>query len=118
MCKHCWDDTESVHHKDFIRGWSDDGFDETPHKKKSKGKPKKKRGCPENNYKEHVYVWVPAPRIYDWLDGVDDDFFKRRGFYRSEVEVCCGCGNRRRSRYTEEFQKLINEKGWYRATYG
>lgn len=38
-----------------------DGYEETPHKKVSKKEtPRKKPGCPGNNGKNHVYVWIGA----------------------------------------------------------
>lgn len=38
-----------------------DGYEETPHKKISKKEsPRKKPGCPGNNGKNHVYVWIGA----------------------------------------------------------
>jgi hypothetical protein len=120
MCKHCWDE-DGPHHKDFIRGGvTPEDFEETNYQtrlKSNKKRPKKQRGCPENDFGPHVYVWIPMPHAYDWWD-YDDDFYRHHGFHRREAKVCCGCGKKVKSRYTEEFQKLVNKKGWYNASYG
>lgn len=54
-------------------------------------KPKKKRGCPENNYKEHVYVWETEVRYgikrteHGWVTD-------RSRSWAVNVKKCCGCG--------------------------
>lgn len=43
-----------------------DGYEETPHKSKhgkGKNRPKKKPGCPGNDGKNHVYIWIGARYI-------------------------------------------------------
>lgn len=93
--------------------------EEAPYKKKSKKKrPAKKRGCPENDYGPHVYVWVPTSQVYDWWPDYDDGFYEKHGFHRREHKICCGCGKKQGGRYTEEMQKRIAKLGWYKAMYG
>jgi hypothetical protein len=100
-----WDEDELV---DYVRV-----------RKKNKKRPKKKRGCPGNDFGPHVYVWQPMISLYSWWpEAGPDPFFAKHGFHRREEKVCCGCPKRDGFRYTEQFQKLINKKGWYTANYG
>ena len=75
---------ELVDWKDNRRGASEDAFwdeDElVDYRSTKKNKKKKKRGCPENDFGPHVYVWVPYFTF--WSDG------------RYEIKVCCGCEHR------------------------
>lgn len=48
-------------------------------------KQKKKRGCPENDYKEHVYIWQTEDRIRTSWSG-------KPIVWSVDVRVCCGCG--------------------------
>ena len=117
---HGWDH-DPDNHADFVRGAvTPDDFEETfRHKKKAqKKRPKKQRGCPENDFGPHVYVWVPSKAVYDWWPEYVDDFYDKHGIYRREVKTCCGCGKTSGSRYTEEMQKRISKLGWYKANYG
>ena len=72
------------------RGALDDAFwdedelvDYVGHRSKRK-RPKKARGCPENDFGPHVYVRVT--RTFPLWDGT---------IYRYEVSVCCGCERRK-----------------------
>lgn len=97
-----------------------DGYEETPHKSKhGKGKngPQKKPGCPGNNGKSHVYVWIGA-RYMPAPNGKYFDKVSPKWAYRShpnynpmwsgyqpfdsreehiaflearEVQICAGC---------------------------
>lgn len=99
MCKHCWGDDRSVHHKDWIRGWADDGYEETRHRASAKSKTKKKYpGCPGNDRGPHVYVWT-TEKNHDSL------FFDFYGFHKYEKMVCAGCGNVNKIATTEEYRK-------------
>ena len=79
---HGWDGDEDTH-ADFVRGGvSPDDFDApVRHRKKSeKNRPKKKKGCPENDFGPHVYIWVPSELVYDWWPDYTDDFYEKNGF--------------------------------------
>lgn len=113
-----WDGEKDTH-ADFTRGGvNPEDFEEQPtrHKKASK-KRRPKRGCPGNDFKEHVYIWEPLRFRYTWDDEALDDFYEIHGFYRREVLICCGCGRRQKTRYTEEMKKRIKKFGWYNANY-
>lgn len=120
---HGWDH-DADNHADFKHNGVDPSdFDEEvmPYRKKrGKSRAKKeKRGCPENNFGPHIYVWVPSTLMYEWWpEAGHDNFYDKHGFFRREVKTCCGCDKRAGSRYTEEFQKLISKLGWYKANYG
>lgn len=119
-----WPDKFDIdNYKDCRRGALDDAFwdedelvDYVPSTKRKK--PKKKRGCPENDFGPHIYVWVPQPWRYDWWPEYVDRFYEKNGFHRREYQTCCGCEKINGSRYTEEMQRLISKKGWYKANYG
>lgn len=101
MCKHCWGDTESEHHKDWIRGGVDADHGEAevnykPKKKKPGASKKKYPGCPGNEGKAHVYVWTTEKNE-------EDLFFRYYGFYRSEYKICAGCGHKDASRLSEKY---------------
>lgn len=98
--------------RDF-RHSAEGGYEETPHHKAGKSKKKKvPRGCPGNDNKGHVYVWTVDPGD---LDERTKLFYMSGGVYRREWEICVGCARVKRSRYTEEFQKLVTKYGWYGA---
>jgi hypothetical protein len=72
---------ELAEYKDVKRGALEDAFwnedelvDHRPFSKKKKKK--RKRGCPQNNGRSHVYVWVDYDSM--WLT----DY---------EQKICCGC---------------------------
>lgn len=116
---HGWSDEENTH-ADYIRGGvSPEDFEmEMPRrKKKPKKKSPSKRGCPENEFGPHIYVWEAGPPEWDWWPDYTDTFYERNGFHRREYKICCGCGKRTGSRYTEQMRDLINKKGWYSANY-
>lgn len=105
--------------RDFRHGKVDenDFVDILPRRKATakKPKPKKKRGCPGNDFGPHVYVWIPyTTGVYDNAD----QFFKENGFHKREALVCAGCNVRKKTRLTEKMQKKINKVGWYKANYG
>lgn len=72
-------------YKNNRRGASEDAFwDEyelVDHRRGgTKKKRKRKRGCPENNYKGHVYVWErEVHRLWN------------NDTYVVDVKRCCGC---------------------------
>lgn len=111
MCKHCWDDTESVHHKDFIRGWEEpDGFEKEVN---YRPKPKKRKatrtrpGCPGNDNKTHVYVFTTEYNIKDL-------FYRYFGFHKYEKRFCAGCGkNGHKVRKTERYVKKFKDSSRY-----
>jgi len=111
MCKHCWDDTETDHHKDFIRGGVpiDDFEKEVNYQKNIKKKNKKTReksrpGCPGNEYKAHVYVWTTEYESNDFFS----DYY---GFPRTQHRICAGCGKSNGSKPSDEYMK-IKERKW------
>lgn len=68
-------------------------------KRKNKAqKVKTRAGCPENEFKAHVYVWTQEFEE-------KNIFFKFYGFHARESEVCAGCGKKRKSRYSEQYEK-------------
>lgn len=73
-------------YKDGRRGALDDAFwddDELVDYRREGGKKGRKRlpGCPDNEGKSHVYVWVDV-RYYSWY---------RDTYTVYEEKVCCGC---------------------------
>ena len=79
---HGWDEFDKSQHADFVRGGVKPSDFEyvTRWPKNSQKKRRPKRGCPENNYKEHVYVW--ETRKVRVSDG---------SLFTWEVKLCCGC---------------------------
>lgn len=95
-----------------------DGYEETPHKKNHKKEtPRKKPGCPGNDGKNHVYVWIGA-RYMPTHHGIYLDQVKEKWCYRNnphydrmfhgympfdsqeehaawlearEIQICAGC---------------------------
>lgn len=89
---------ELAEYKDARRGATEDAFwdeDElidyrsSPSKKK---KPRKRRGCPENDYKAHVYIWQHVVKTYIGWNG------KWRTWEYDEY-ICCGCSKVHNRRY-------------------
>lgn len=94
------------------------GYEETPHRKMaSHKKPHKHFGCPGNNGKSHVYVWVsqrwaPERGSTHQIDNWNPSTYLMPRWYNPErqlrylesyeVKVCCGCGKR------------ANRRGWRR----
>lgn len=85
---------ELVEYKDARQGATEDAFwseDElvSPRKTKKKKKPRKK-GCPGNDNKAHVYTWITETRYYSkWgYHGFVED--KSRP-YTVDKKICCGC---------------------------
>jgi hypothetical protein len=66
-----WDENELVDHR---RAGS------------KKNKPRKRKGCSENEGKAHVYVWATLAEIYNEYD--------YRWYSEREGRICCGCGKR------------------------
>lgn len=85
-----------------------DGYEESRHKSKH-GKSKKKyvrKGCPGNDGKQHVYIWV-SERFRPQANGNQYDRGDRKNFWPAypwmtwerelaylesrEAQVCCGC---------------------------
>ena len=82
MCEDCV--AVAREHKDAKQGgdgWI--GWEETPYRKSSvKKKRKKAKGCPENNGGAHVYIWIDWDTRWPWSDAT------------YEIKVCCGCLHR------------------------
>jgi hypothetical protein len=79
--------------------WDEDEVVDFPKAGKTK-KPKKKRGCPGNDYKAHVYVWVTETRYfskYNYERGYHVVDFSRP--YTVDSKTCCGCGKVDNRRY-------------------
>lgn len=89
MCKACKLDPKEVQRRYQRQGAVevDDFEDEVPHRSSKKKKPKPRRkGCPENNGKGHVYIWEEVVETYQaWWGSV-----KPRE-YRYKQKICCGC---------------------------
>lgn len=73
--------------------------------RRAKQKPKTRAGCPENNYKAHLYVWTTE------LESEKTLFFRYFGFHKYQREVCCGCGKRRNTENTERYIKR-KDRAW------
>lgn len=107
----------SIIHKDH-RHDKGDGYEEASHKKVSKKEtPRKKPGCPGNDGKAHIYVWIGA-RYMPTHHGIYLDQVKEKWCYRNnpnydrifhgympfdsqeehaawlearEIQICAGC---------------------------
>lgn len=93
MCYDCWGFSD-VERRDFRSGKTQPefGWADTPHKKATKKKPKKKREpCPGNDGKGHIYVKVT--RIVTYPDYGWGPYAYEYTYY-----ACCGCMKPRRSR--------------------
>lgn len=98
--QHGWGGEDNGH-ADFVHGGVpiEDFNEEFKHVKAAKkSRPKKKRGCPENDYKAHVYVWITETRYHSkWgYYGLMED---RSRPYTVDLKVCCGCGKVYTRRY-------------------
>lgn len=70
---------------------ADHGTNEVPPYRKKKGKKSKPRkGCPENNNKQHVYLNVPKEEYY--VHPRTDGKFVLVTWKMTQVK-CCGCGH-------------------------
>lgn len=95
---------ELTEYKDARRGNVEDAFwgeDELVDYRTSsrRRKPKKKKGCPGNGYKAHVYVWVKTLHYrsrYTPYGFVED---KSRPPYTIREKTCCGCNYVKRRKY-------------------
>lgn len=104
----------AVDRRDYRGGavGEEDFSDEFRHKKKSaRDKSKKKRGCPENEFGPHIYVWTTEPELTGYFIGWSGkriaSFHEENGFFRREHKICCGCGKKLKSRYTEEMENYL-----------
>lgn len=125
MCRGCRMDPAEEERVYRRQGAVDaEDFDrEVNYRPKKKKKAQRPRGCPSNDYKEHVYIWTTELEPTGWykVSWSEDrlaTFYERHGFHRQEASVCVGCGRIAKRRYTEEFRKLVSKKGWYQASYG
>src|SRR5690242_5904486 len=79
-------------YKDAKRGAMEDEFwftDElVDHQPPSKKKSKPRKGCPANDGKAHIYVWV--------LYSAEEVWWSTDAQY--EIKVCCGCERRARGK--------------------
>ncbi|MGB3945742.1 MAG: hypothetical protein WBK76_02790 [Candidatus Saccharimonadales bacterium] len=97
---------EKAEYKDMRRGamddemWADhDEFLDYVAVSNKKRK-KKKRGCPENDFKSHVYVWQTETRYFaKWSDYHGYAINDRSRPYTVEVKSCCGCGKVLKKKY-------------------
>lgn len=111
MCWDCYDNKGGDPYKDFRHGKVEieDFDDEIPYRHTKRRTVKKKNreawkiqrrpGCPENDYKPHVYVWTQENESEQAI------FFRFFGFHRSQTEVCCGCGKEGKSKYSDRYQR-------------
>jgi hypothetical protein len=102
----------SIIRRDF-RHAHEGGYEEAPYRKKKGGKKKyKKKGCPANNGKQHVYIWVPLRWLPDsWgnqrdrYDRYVEAYYIRENKWSAytcsieylekwEKKICCGCYQR------------------------
>lgn len=90
--------------KDYRRGALEDAFwdeDEPVDYRPSsrRRKPKKKKGCPGNDYKAHVYVWVETLHYRSRLTAYGFVEDKSRPPYKVREKTCCGCSKVTRRKY-------------------
>lgn len=72
--------------------WDEDELIDYRPGSKKKRKPRK-RGCPGNNYKGHVYVWQTKKISYRrWWDN-------KMASYEYEQYICCGCEQVKKMRW-------------------
>lgn len=90
---------------------TEDFEDEFRHVKSAKTKARPKKGCPGNDYNEHVYVWVAETRDAPWLS--EDLFFEFYGFHKYEYKVCAGCDKRMKYRLSAEYTKKFKKEGHF-----
>ena len=86
----------SIHKRDFQH--SHDGPEEMPHRpKRGKKSPRKKPGCPENEGKAHVYVWIKyhARHRQAAFGPTGESRWVDSTWYEHECVGCGKIGNRR-----------------------
>ena len=122
MCWDCYANKGGDPYKDFRRGKVEvsDFDDEFRYVKaggktqfewsnkatrRARQKPKPRAGCPENNMKAHLYVWTTE------LESEKTIFFRYYGFHKYQREVCCGCGKRRKTEFSERYIKR-KDRAW------
>lgn len=114
MCWDCNNNKGGDPYKNYRRGGVDpEDFEKEVNyrPKKKTPKPKKKHfGCPKNDGKAHVYVWTTEfeeTGMYSpwWMTERVPSFYKEHGFHQYERLICVGCGQQKKMRYTEEFNK-------------
>lgn len=72
-------------------------------------KTKTRPGCPENEFKAHIYVWTTE---YE-----DDNFFSDYyGFHKNQTQICCGCGKGNKVKRSDEYEKIKARK--FRKLFG
>lgn len=97
-----WDSERYSEYKDARRGAMEDAFwpeDEPVEFKPKRQKKKRKRskGCPENNGKNHVYIWVKHENTWrSWWDNKVRTFVHWR-------KTCCGCGHEATGRGSRKY---------------
>lgn len=110
-------------HKDYIRGGVDasDFEDEVRYRhpkrraKKSRARSQTRTPCPHTEDGKHVYVWTAYESVWNNKDKI---FYRYFGFYREEIQVCCGCGvTKGWHRPTERYMKVKDRK-WRKLTGG
>ncbi len=97
---------EGIHRRNFRQDHGG-GPEEMPYKKGSQRKRKPRKGCPENNNKQHVYVSYTTlvKSVWDWYDNK-----YRVVVYNVRVTKCCGCGYRksRKHDYSERKTMIVD----------
>jgi len=112
-----------------------DGYKETKHKSKhGKSRPKKKPGCPGNDGKSHIYVWIEARYIPNetgrHIDQVGEKWQYRREnegrhywwpwrtreehiawLEKREVQICAGCYKKSGKRRLKGYE--TTEHSWW-----
>lgn len=102
MCWDCYNNDKGDPHKMFTQGGVpiEDFDEEFRHIKVKAKKPRKKTraGCPETEFKSHLYVWTSEYEDKLTL------FYRYFGFHKYEREFCVGCGKKRGSRHSEKYE--------------
>lgn len=92
------DGGDKAHYHDLRRGAMDDALweeDELVSHRKVKTSQSKRKGCPGNDGKGHVYVWIPY-RV--WAEHrYGPDRWAWWNLSKSEIKVCCGCWKKPKS---------------------
>lgn len=90
-------------YKDNRRGGAEDAFwDETElvdHKRSATKKKRARRGCPENDYKAHIYIWTTETRYYGKWDTIRGYVQDKSRPYTVDINICCGCEHVTNRRY-------------------
>jgi hypothetical protein len=103
MCWDCYDHPKGDPYKIFTQGGVpvEDFDDEVRYRhapRKNKAKKPKAKGCPANDFKAHVYVWVTETHYYSRYNGYGFYEDKTRP-YTVDCKTCCGCGKIATRRY-------------------